>query len=52
MPIQFLLRKYSNDSLYSKALINLIKMQGNLLIVSTGFINNSNSIANDMAIKK
>ena len=52
MPIQFLLRKYSNESLYSKALINLIKMQGNLLIVSTGFINNSNPTANDMAIKK
>ena len=50
MSIQLLLRKYMNESLYRKALFNLIEMPGDTLIISTGYINNSNSKANSMAI--
>lgn len=49
MSIQFLLRKYMKESLYRKALSNLVNMDGNVLILSTGYIHNSKS-SNNRAI--
>ncbi|MBU3221096.1 hypothetical protein [Clostridium algidicarnis] len=50
MPIQFLVRKFMKESLYRKALLNLVAMEGNLLIVSTGYIHNSSYYTNATAI--
>lgn len=51
MPIEFLLRKKSSESLYRTALKNLIFMDGNVLILSTGYINNSTVWRNSESIK-
>lgn len=50
MPIQFLVRKFMKESLYRKALLNLVEMEGNLLILSTGYIHNSSQYSNNLAL--
>lgn len=50
MPIQFLLREKATEILYWKALLNLIAMEGNVLILSTGYIHNSSVWANGAAV--
>lgn len=51
MPIEFLLRKKTSESLYRTALKNLIFMDGNVLILSTGYINNSTAWRNNKSIE-
>lgn len=52
MPIQILFRKGMNRSLYGEAIEKLLKMRGNLLIISTGYIHNAQAYSNTEVLKK
>ncbi len=52
MPIQILFRKGMQRSLYGEAIEKLLKMKGNLLIISTGYIHDSSYYANKKVVDK